>query len=62
MRRQRGLRDFHYSVDHIDGRWVIRTDWDAPNYRLMQVADGDQLGERSRWTDLVAHNACCVHQ
>jgi oligopeptidase B len=49
------LRDFHYEADHIPGRWVIRTDWNAPNYRLMQVDDG-QLGERSRWRDLLAHS------
>jgi oligopeptidase B len=50
------LRDFHYSVDHIEGRWVIRTDWDAPNYRLMQVSDSE-LGERTAWTDLIGHSA-----
>jgi oligopeptidase B len=49
-------REFHYSADHIEGRWVICTDWDAPNYRLMQVAD-EALGERSAWTDLIAHSA-----
>ena len=48
-------RDFHYSADHIDHRWVISTDWDAPNYRLMQVAD-DALGDRGRWSDLVGHS------
>jgi oligopeptidase B len=55
MRVAARQRDFHYSVDHIEGRWVILTDWDAPNYRLMQVADGE-LGERSRWANLIAHS------
>lgn len=49
-------RDFEYSADHLAGRWVIRTNWDAPNFRIMQVAD-DQVGDRSNWRDLVAHDA-----
>jgi oligopeptidase B len=48
-------RDFHYFVDHITGRWIVRTDWDAPNYRLMQVADA-AIGDRTRWQPLVPHN------
>ena len=47
-------RDFLYDADHIANRWVIRTDWEAPNFRLMQVAD-DALGERGAWRDLVPH-------
>lgn len=50
-------RDVEYSADHLDGRWVIRTNWDAPNYRLMALADADGLGDRSRWRDLVPHSA-----
>ncbi|HEX4910756.1 MAG TPA: S9 family peptidase, partial [Permianibacter sp.] len=48
-------RDFEYSADHIDQRWVIRTNWQAPNFRIMTVADG-QIGERSNWRELVTHN------
>lgn len=48
-------RDFHYTADHIAGRWVIRTDWNAPNYRLMQVAD-NKMGNRRSWRDLIAHS------
>jgi oligopeptidase B len=48
-------RDFLYEADHIAGRWVIRTDWDAPNYRLMSVGDAD-IGERQRWRELLAHD------
>ncbi len=49
-------RDFHYVADHIADRWVIRTDWNAPNYRLMQTA-GDRFGDRRNWRDLIAHSA-----
>ena len=48
-------RDFKYEVEHIDNRWVIMTDWDAPNYRLMTVND-DKIGDRSRWQPLLAHD------
>ncbi len=47
-------RDFKYFADHLDGRWVIRTDWNAPNFKLMQ-AKGDAVFDRSQWTDLVPH-------
>jgi oligopeptidase B len=30
-----------YDADHAGGRWVIKTDWKAPNFRLMTVADAD---------------------
>ena len=48
-------RDFKYDIEHIGSRWVIRTDWDAPNYRLMTVSD-DQIGDRSRWQPLLNHD------
>lgn len=48
-------RDFKYSADHIDGRWVINTDWEAPNYRLM-VVEHEKLGDRNHWQELVAHD------
>ena len=47
--------DFHYQADHIENRWIIRTDWQAPNYRLMQVAQ-NHIGQRSQWTPLLAHD------
>mgnify|MGYP006192013345 CR=1 FL=1 len=48
-------RDFQYSAGHINGRWVISTDWNAPNFRLMTVA-ADQIGDRAKWQPLVAHD------
>jgi oligopeptidase B len=47
--------DFHYQADHIENRWIIRTDWQAPNFRLMQVAQ-NHIGQRSQWTPLLAHD------
>lgn len=47
-------RDFLYDADHLGDRWVIRTDWRAPNGRLMTVTDAD-VGDRERWREWVAH-------
>lgn len=48
-------RDFKYEADHIGNRWIISTDWQAPNNRIMAVAD-DKIGDRSQWTELLAHD------
>jgi oligopeptidase B len=45
-----------YEADHIGNHWVIRTNWDAPNYRLMTVKDAAATGNRAVWTDLVPHD------
>ena len=49
-------REFRYSADHIGDHWVIRTNWNAPNYRLMTVKDAAAAGGRSVWRDLVPHD------
>jgi oligopeptidase B len=51
---------FHYHAEHIatgdeGSRWIVRTDWLAPNYKLMQVAD-DQVGDRAAWKLLLPHS------
>jgi oligopeptidase B len=48
-------RDFQYEAEHLGDRWIIKTDWNAPNYRLMAVKDSE-IGDRSRWTELLAHD------
>jgi oligopeptidase B len=45
-----------YRADHANGRWVIRTDWQAPNYRMMAVADADVAAGRAAWRELVPHD------
>jgi oligopeptidase B len=50
-------REFRYQADHIGDRWVILTNWKAPNYRLMRVAEAAAAGGRAKWTDLVPHSA-----
>ncbi|CUS47225.1 MAG: oligopeptidase PrtB [Idiomarinaceae bacterium HL-53] len=48
-------RDFLYSADHLDGDFIITTDWNAPNYQVMRVA-ADQLGDKNAWQSVVPHN------
>jgi oligopeptidase B len=52
-------RDVEYSADHLDGRWVIRTNAAgvdgkaAPNFKLVTAADGAR--SRKEWQDWIAH-------
>jgi len=47
-------RDHEYQADHFDGRWIIRTNWQAPNFRLMEATVGDSA-DRAKWRELVGH-------
>ncbi len=49
-------RDFEYQADHLGDRWVMRTNLDAPNFRLMTLADDQPMGDRSKWAELVPHS------
>jgi oligopeptidase B len=47
-------RDHEYQVEHLGGTFIIRTNWQARNFRLMQVPIGRE-GSRAEWQDVVAH-------
>ncbi len=49
-------RDFLYTADHVGNRWIVRTNWNAPNYKLMTAGDAQAAGGRAGWADLVAHD------
>jgi oligopeptidase B len=49
-------KDHLYDADHIAGRWIIRTNQNAPNYKVMAVADKDVNGGVDTWTDLLAYD------
>ena len=49
--RQQG---HEYEVEHLDDRFVIRTNWQARNFRLMWVPIGKE-GLQCEWRDVVAH-------
>ncbi|MCW3848573.1 S9 family peptidase [Sphingomonas sp. LB-2] len=46
-------RDFEYNADHVGGRWIIRTNWNAKNWKLMTVPDAHAAHGRAMWKDLV---------
>jgi oligopeptidase B len=46
-------RDHLYSLDHLDGRFVIRTNAAAKNFRLVEVAEA-KVADRAAWRDLIA--------
>jgi oligopeptidase B len=50
-------REFRYQADHVGSRWIIRTDWNAKNYKLAEVSDADMPKGRDAWHDLVPHDA-----
>jgi len=41
-----------YHADHIDDRWVIHTNWKAPNFRMLEAEDA-YFGDKSRWREIV---------
>jgi len=49
-------RDHKYFVDHFKGRWLIRTNLAAPNFKIMTVGL-EEHADQSRWQELVAHSS-----
>jgi len=49
-------REFLYQADHVGNRWIIRTNWNAKNYKLAEVSDAGMSRGRAAWHDLVPHN------
>jgi len=47
-------RDHEYNADHLDGKWIIRTNWQAKNFRIVE-ADDKQVADKKSWRDLIAH-------
>ncbi len=47
-------RDHEYQLEHLGDAFIIRTNWQARNFRLMQVPIG-QEPDRAGWRDVVAH-------
>ena len=49
--RQRG---HEYEIEHLEQRFIVRTNWQARNFRLMGVLIGKEASQ-SEWQDVVAH-------
>lgn len=41
-----------YAADHVGDHWVIRTNWQAPNFRIMRAGENEHA-DRSAWRDVV---------
>lgn len=50
-------RDHLYGVDHDNDRWIVQTNRNAPNYKLMTVSDGAWTKGEAAWRQLVPHDA-----
>ena len=46
--------DHEYQADHFDGRWIIRSNWQAPNFRVMAAPVGAS-SDRGKWVELIPH-------
>ena len=49
-------RDHEYDINHLDGRWIIRSNWQARNFRLVEAPIAT-AGDRATWKDVLAHRA-----
>lgn len=47
-------RDHEYEAEHLHGRWIIRTNWQAKNFRIVAAAEKD-VAKRNTWRDVVPH-------
>lgn len=45
-----------YSVEDFNGEFIITTNWQAKNFRIMKAAI-EQAGDKNNWQELVAHDA-----
>jgi len=51
LARERGHQ---YSADHDGRRWIVRSNWQAPNFRVLAAPETTHA-ERETWTELVGH-------
>lgn len=47
-------RDHEYQLEDIGDRFIIRTNWQAKNFRIVEVPKAT-VGDRKTWKDIVAH-------
>lgn len=55
--------DHEYQIEHLEQRFLIRTNWEAENFRVMEIAVAaadaagiEKYGQRDRWLDVVEHD------
>ena len=47
-------RDHEYQIEHLGDRFIIRTNWQATNFRIME-APVATIGDRGTWRDVIPH-------
>ena len=48
--------EHEYEIEHRGETFLIRTNWEAQNFRIMSVRVGEEH-DRSRWQDVIGHDA-----
>ncbi|HEY2679143.1 MAG TPA: S9 family peptidase [Steroidobacteraceae bacterium] len=48
--------DHEYEIEHLGDSFIVRTNWQARNFRLMRAAVGSHA-DKDGWRDVVAHRA-----
>lgn len=44
-----------YSIDHQEDRFLVRTNWQAKNFRLMEVPTTSESLDKAAWKEVIAH-------
>jgi oligopeptidase B len=47
--------DHEYEVEHLGGEFYLRTNWQAPNFRIVRAPIATSA-DRAAWVDVVAHD------
>jgi oligopeptidase B len=47
-------RNHEYQAEHLEGLWILQTNWQAKNFRLVEARE-EELADRSLWRDIVPH-------
>jgi oligopeptidase B len=48
-------RDHEYDIEHLDDAFIVRTNWQAPNFRIMRAEIAPHT-TCAQWTQIVAHD------
>lgn len=49
-------RDHEYQLEDLGDRFIIRTNWKASNFRIVEVPK-DSVGDRTKWKDVIPHRS-----
>jgi oligopeptidase B len=47
-------RDHEYEAEHFGNQWILRTNWQAKNFRIVALNEHD-IERREKWQDILAH-------